>query len=306
MPDIRINPITGDAVIVSTSRAERPGAWSHAKQDNDRPCPFCPGNERETPPEIEGTGNDLWAYRVVPNKYPAIATGGRVPYHEVVIDCPEHDLEFENIGHRRLGAAVELWRRRAIAQSNEPDRRYVAVFRNEGRGAGQSISHPHSQILALDRVPLRVSREMAGFLALDCPLCILSKSEISSGECLIDCAGELILMAAPAGRVPFEMWVVSRSHEPGWTSCVPQDLARLLTSAVRRLRFIHPQAPFNLGLITAPLRTEGADNFHWYAELTPRLTNFAGFELSTGESINIESPENAAKLLREARIVSQD
>lgn len=299
MGEIRRNPITGDPVILSTTRADRPGAWSEdSPRHGSSDCPFCPGNEAETPPEIERTGAAAWTARAVPNKYPAIFEPGSPP-HEVIIDSPDHDLPFERIGAERLTEAIDFWKKRAIAQGEPSRRRYVSVFRNEGRGSGQSIPHPHSQVLALDFVPARIERELQGFQGAICPLCRLVAEETRSGEVVIDRVGSQLLFSPRAARTPFEMWIAPVTHEPTWTDCNSEDLARLLLSAVGRLRGIHPDAPFNLGLITAPLRADGAARFHWYAELTPRLTNLAGFELSTGGWINIESPERAAARLRQ-------
>jgi UDPglucose--hexose-1-phosphate uridylyltransferase len=306
MGEIRRNPITGDPVILSTTRADRPGAWSEdAPRDGRSDCPFCPGNEAETPPEIERTGATAWQARAVPNKYPAIFEPENPP-HEVIIDSPDHDLPFERLGIERLTAAIDFWKKRANAQSESPRRRYVSLFRNEGRGSGQSIPHPHSQILALDFVPPRIAREFQGFRNQPCPLCRLVEEETRSGEVLIDETPSLVLFAPRAAKAPFEMWVAPRNHAPTWTECLSADLARLLLSAVGRLRAIHPDAPFNLGLLTAPLNTDEADRFHWYAELTPRLTSLAGFEYSTGAWINIESPERAAARLRQTVPVRTD
>jgi UDPglucose--hexose-1-phosphate uridylyltransferase len=243
---------------------------------------------------------------VIPNKYPAIQASNGIPAHEVVIDIPDHDLAFEDLGQERLESAISVWQRRAGVQAALPARRFGCVFRNEGRGSGQSIAHPHSQIVALDHVPERIRRELEGFSSRPCPLCALIENECRSGKRMIDHSGSLVLIAPPASKAPFETWITSARHQAGWTEANPGQMAELLLSAVQRLRSVHPGAPFNLGLVTRPLRTEGAERFHWYAEVTPRLTNLAGFEMLTGEWINIESPERAAERLREALPLRRD
>lgn len=302
MGEIRYHPITREAVILSTARADRPGAWSDdAPRDEKDACPFCPGHEGETPPEIERVGEDVWTSRAVPNKYPAIFHPSR-PAHEVLIDSPEHDRPFEAMTADDVRRAVELWMRRARAQAEIPARRFVAVFRNEGRAAGQSIAHPHSQILGLDAVPVRVARELDAFQSGACPMCVHVEHERRASERIVDQRGGLLLLSPEAARVPFEMWITPITHEHDWTAADPSSLGELLLSAVRRLRSIHEGAPFNLGFVTAPLRVPDAESFHWRAEITPRLTNLAGFELSTGGWINIESPERAARRLRECAV----
>jgi len=305
MGEIRFNPITGEPVILSTARADRPGAWSDAPQDGDRhPCPFCPGNESETPPELHRTGGEAWQARVVPNKYPAVS-GNPVPRHEVLIDSPDHSRQFEDMGVEQLRAALELWRERFGAQESVEGTRYVAIFRNEGRAAGQSIAHPHSQILGIEFIPPRIEREFEAFRSRACPICGVVNAKSDIRELVVDERGDLVLFCPRASRTPFEMWLTSASHIPDWRRASDVDLAALLLSGVRRLRALHPNAAFNLGVVTAPIRVDGAESFHWYLEVVPRLTNVAGYEMSTGGWINIESPENAARQLREC-IVRQD
>jgi len=300
MGDVRLNPITGEEIIVSTTRADRPGAWSSDPTSEDPVvCPFCPEHESETPPEIERLGGEAWTARVVPNKYPAIEDQSQ-PAHEVVIDARAHDVSFDEMSLEEVTRAVALWRDRAVAQASVQSRRYVCVFRNEGRGSGQSIPHPHSQVLALDFVPPRIKRELYGFLSKECPLCELASAEARTGDGLvIDRCDGAVVLASPAARVPLEMWITSVIHQSDWTDIEPAGLAQGLLSATRRLRALHPGAPFNIGIVSAPLRTAGRERFHWYAEVTPRLTNLAGYELFSGSSINIEAPERAAERLRD-------
>src|SRR2546430_6429445 len=73
---LRLDPLTGRWVVVSTDRASRPFAFMPriipVEADPDRPCPFCPGNEEATPPALEAYGpGGQWQGRVVPNLYPA-------------------------------------------------------------------------------------------------------------------------------------------------------------------------------------------------------------------------------------------
>lgn len=82
MPEIRIDPISGDRVIVAGERSERPNGAPTCQppppidEDSD---PFVDGHEDRTPPELyadrpphsppDGPG---WRVRVVPNLYPAL------------------------------------------------------------------------------------------------------------------------------------------------------------------------------------------------------------------------------------------
>ncbi|MBX9582653.1 MAG: DUF4921 family protein [Gemmataceae bacterium] len=81
-PEFRRDPVTGRWVVVAPERAARPmalrGAEPRHRPDRERkPCPFCPGQEHDTPHEVyalrdPGTAPDGpgWRLRVVPNKFP--------------------------------------------------------------------------------------------------------------------------------------------------------------------------------------------------------------------------------------------
>src|SRR5262245_20403816 len=117
-PEFRRDPVCGRWAIVAPERALRPIAlrWAEPRHRGDRerkPCPFCPGQEHETPREVlacrdPGTPADGpgWHLRVVPNRFPPVrpdvaetvcAVEGMVfltapgfGRSEVVIECPEH------------------------------------------------------------------------------------------------------------------------------------------------------------------------------------------------------------------------
>ena len=82
-PELRKDPISGRWVIISSARAQRPEA-PEPRREEESPeararCPFCPGREDMTPPEIfalrsngESPNSPGWITRVVPNKFPAV------------------------------------------------------------------------------------------------------------------------------------------------------------------------------------------------------------------------------------------
>ena len=54
MPELRKDPVTGHWVIISTDRQKRPNAFRLERPVvlGREQCPFCPGRESLTPPEI--------------------------------------------------------------------------------------------------------------------------------------------------------------------------------------------------------------------------------------------------------------
>src|SRR5512140_2142053 len=111
MPELRKDPVSGRWVIISTERGRRPSDFgTEPERERAGFCPFCPGNESKTPPEVlayrpQGPPNGPgWQVRVVPNKFPALQIEGDlsrqgdgmydkmngVGAHEVVIETPVH------------------------------------------------------------------------------------------------------------------------------------------------------------------------------------------------------------------------
>jgi predicted phosphodiesterase len=54
MPELRKDPITGRWVIISTDRQKRPDDFHFERVTvaGREHCPFCPGHEDRTPPEV--------------------------------------------------------------------------------------------------------------------------------------------------------------------------------------------------------------------------------------------------------------
>jgi UDPglucose--hexose-1-phosphate uridylyltransferase len=108
---------------------------------------------------------------------------------------------------------------------------------------------------------------------------------------------DLVALAHPAGRLPYETLIAPRRHEPdGFGSEGLETAIGLLAETVRRLHALEGPAPLNAWLHTASF---SSDDGHWHLELLPRLTVFAGVELGAGIYVNSLPPEDAAAALRE-------
>ena len=268
--EFRRHSITGDRIVFAPERATRPNAFG---REDAVVCPFCPGHESMTPPEIVRVG-DPWRLRVFPNKYPAVAQ------HEIIVESDRHDATFDSIDNAAEVLSMYVDRYRAHA-----DAAYVSLFKNEGERAGASIDHLHSQLMALPMVPLRVAREAAAFeAASSCPLCAALENVIEENE-------EFIRFAPSGSQHPYEQWIVPRRHQNEIGDAI-ESLAKILQSAVRATRSIAPA--HNILFMNFPRQRSG----HFYIELFPRLTAIAGFELATGMFIDIIDPAAAARRLR--------
>jgi UDPglucose--hexose-1-phosphate uridylyltransferase len=104
----------------------------------------------------------------------------------------------------------------------------------------------------------------------------------------------VVLLAAFAGRVPYELLIapVGHSEDSGFASELLSPALQLLAEGIRRLRAIEGPVPWNAWLHGGP---------HWHIEVFPRLTVLAGIELGAEVYVNTLPPEAAAATLRDAR-----
>lgn len=297
----RPNPITGDWVVLAPERSRRPNAFLEAADlQRAEECPFCPGNEEMTPPEILRVGADRWRLRLFPNKYPASSetsafdAPGRhaaAPgHHEVLVESDDHAATIDRLPLHEMAAAVEIYRDR-YASLTTRDGGYVAIFKNDGRAAGASISHIHSQIVSVPFAPGRLREEEEGFgRASCCPFC----SPEAVGEAIG--SGEHFRWVAPAASaMPYQQWIIPLTHSPNMSSLADpaiRELAALLGRSVAAMRRLSADLAYNWMFLNF-----GAPSCHWYVEIVPRLTALAGFELGTGSGIQIVDPLRAAKEL---------
>jgi len=163
---------------------------------------------------------------------------------------------------------------------------WVQILLNEGREAGASLPHSHSQLVWLRETPPEPTAELTNLQVEDCALCgLLAEHE----SLAIASAGGLQLLAHPAGRAPYELLIAPTEHRPDGGADVFAAALRLLREGIGRLRAVEGPVPIN-----AWVHAGG----HWHLEVLPRLTVFAGLELGAGLYVNSLPPEEAAAALR--------
>ncbi len=274
-----MHPITGEAILYAPDRAMRPNAFAGAAAPQR--CPFCPGHEADTPPEImRYPESDRWTVRVVPNKYPA-AEG-----HEVIIESAGHGTSFDQVEDGGLVLRTSFDRVDAALTSFA----YVSLFKNYGSEAGASIDHAHSQLIPLSFLPPRVVRERQAFLASSsCPLCAMTEGH--SAALAIQRTEHFFRIAPEGSTFPFQQWIVPREHRntfTGLSKAQISELSAMLSCASRGMLAIADS--YNWMFAIFP----GCESAHAYLEAFPRITCVAGFELATGSFIDIIDPAAAA------------
>lgn len=337
-PQLRRDPLGGRWTILAPGRSQRPGGkareetavaggGSEGEADGASfPCPFCPGNEALTPPEVWAEGREGgvpdspgWKIRVVPNLYPALQEEGKgVPRHarggasrpargrhEVIIHTPEHDLPLSRMEAEDAVRLMRAYRLRYSALCAVSGVKQVLFIVNHGREAGASLAHPHTQAFALPLVTHVLREELRNARRLyerACPLCAEREEARREGRVVMENDGWTAL-APFASRLPYETWFIPRRHEPDFARARDGELrgmAEVLTRTLAALAGALGDPPYNLWLHAAPCDGNRYHFFHYHLELVPRLTVEAGFEMASGVHINVVPPEEAARRLRDS------
>ncbi len=331
MPELRKDPILGRWVIISVERGKRPKDFIpivHKKKGGF--CPFCPGNEYTTPPEIiafrpDGSEPNKpgWTLRVMPNKFPALDPVGSlrksgegmfdrmngVGVHEVIVENPDHYLTLSTMPEKSVEDALWAYYLRLTELKKDPRIKYVLVFKNEGDAAGASLEHSHSQIIGLPILPRTVKGELQGArnhfeLKERCIFCDIIYQEMADGKRVVYENENYVAIAPFAPRSPFETWILPKAHQPafGPDGKSFRGLAHILQRILKQFDAALESPPYNFVVHTAPFNEEQSEYYHWHIEMMPKLTKIAGFEWGTGFYINPTPPEEAAKFMRELKV----
>lgn len=341
----RVNPfkMDGDPVIVAAERAARPhAARSHttteaplktdAGVDFDPSCPFCPGNEDATPPEVAAFRPDEsapdtkgWTVRVVPNKYPALTRpeDGEAPddeivfspddvydyadawgLHEVAVHSPDHGGRLARLPAGDLARTMRMWQDRLEAH-RDAGWPVTTLVVNEGREAGASLEHPHAQLFATALVPPALERELWVQERYHARLGRRLLDDVVTAEAGSDrhvaTSGPLLAWVPYWAEVPFEVWIASREPDSVTGSFADSphadDLAALVGRVTRAIASATADPALNVVVRDVP--HAGSHTARWHVRIVPRTSIAAGFEIATGMRILTLAPEDAAAGLRE-------
>jgi len=328
MNQLRKDPLSDSWVIVASERLKRP-QFIKIKVEKDTSekqfCPFCYGNEALTPPEIFAIRPDHskpntsgWLTRVVPNKFPALkvelnpesnssgiytAING-CGAHEVIIESPEHNKNFSHFNSNDFFHIFITFRERINDLKRDIRLQQVLIFKNSGALAGATLSHPHSQLIALPIISSRLQQKLNHFQKHqnetgNCLLCTLIDEECKYRQRIVSRTENLIIIAPYASRYAFELQILPLKHFRRFEESSDQTLRELsnLFSKLASSIFSNTEIEdFNLILHTAPLQEERS-NFHWHIEFFPQISRLAAFEWGSGFYINPILPEEVAAIL---------
>ncbi|HTL71016.1 MAG TPA: galactose-1-phosphate uridylyltransferase [Candidatus Eisenbacteria bacterium] len=304
-------------------------------------CPFCEGHERQTPGEVyalrpDGSAPDGpgWRTRVFLSKVPILPVGEHVQRygqglydvmegagrHEIIVECPDHKSGLDSLETPQIESVIRSWAARINAFEKDPLFTFAFLFANHGLIFGSPsdvVRHSRSQMVAMPITPKRVKEELLAakiyFERRDrCVFCDIVRQESADKSRMVAENDSFLAFCPFASRSPFEIWVMPRRHSPDFGSIDEKEapaFAAILKDCLGRLRTLLDDPSYNSILHTAPYRHKKREthwktieeDYHWYFQISPRLTQSAGFEWGTGIHINPTPPEDAALLLREVK-----
>jgi len=331
--EIRKDYLLNRWVVIAIERSRRPNDFikEKIKANSQKICPLCVGNEALTPPAVLLYFNEKdklkkeadtkefrrknWIIRVVPNLFPAFnyqntcfcKEKNRIDdfiyakgHHEVLVESPNHNENFATIKDEQMINVIDAYIDRLIDLGSIDYIKYVAIFRNYGKEAGASLTHAHSQIIAMPIIPRILMEEMEFSKNYyqknkECIFCKIIEKERIGPRFIFENDG-FVVFAPYASINPLEFWIVPKKHDNTILNLSLLEKKLFIESiktSFSALKFLVNDPPYNFGFhLSVDKKTR--EYYHWHLEVYPKLSIWAGFEKSTGIYINTMPPEKAA------------
>ncbi|MBI4698311.1 MAG: galactose-1-phosphate uridylyltransferase [Nitrospirae bacterium] len=326
MPELRLNLITKEWVVIATERSRRPDDFRIRASRKTLPdfvatCPFCPGNEAKTPDEIfRISDGDQWKIRIVPNKFAAlhrnierrrmneglkhVVSGFGV--HDVIIETPVHNMTTAMLPVEHISEIIRTYKRRFTELYADRGIGHVIIFKNHGEAAGTSLEHPHSQIIGTPVTPFQIrSRidETIRFFDItgECLICKTGGEERKDGSRIILETEHFLTFIPYAALSAFHTWIFPKRHSAVFSDITDDeisDLALNMKTLLSKLYYGLNNPDFNYSIRSNRPKDAKSEYSHWYISVVPRVSTAAGFELGSGMFINNALPEESAEYLR--------
>jgi UDPglucose--hexose-1-phosphate uridylyltransferase len=326
----RLNSLTGEWVLVSPHRAQRP--WQGQREAkaasaalaHDPNCYLCPGNQR-----AQGVRNPDYPHTFVfDNDFPALQAGAPIDQEtdglliaegepgrcRVLCFSPRHDLTLSGMAVGDIERVVDTWAEETITLGALPDIASVQIFENRGEMMGASNPHPHGQIWATRHMPNELKKETFHqgeyLLRHGRPLLLdYLAQELQHGERIVLTNDDFCVLVPFWANWPFETMILPRRRIGGFDEMKAGEkttLAVVLSQLAKRYDSLFDAPfPYSMGFHQKP--TDGAVHAEWqmHAHFYPPLLRSAtirkfmvGFEMLGSPQRDL-TPEAAAARLRE-------
>ena len=332
-PHRRLNPLTGEWVLISPHRTQRPwqGQLETPAAENqpayDPNCYLCPGNQRaggHRNPDYTSTFvfvNDYSALyplgadqQFQANTCDLIVVRSEPGICRVMCFSPRHDLTLATMDIPEIRNVVDVWAEQYQELGSMEWIEHVQIFENRGAMMGASNPHPHCQIWANATIPNEPAKETEKQLAYMeshkvCLLCNYLKLETESQERVVYVNDHFVALVPFWAIWPFEVMLISRQHKASLaelSSPERDSLAEVLKKTTAAFdRVFQTPFPYSMGFHQSPTDQKDHREWHLHAHFYPPLLRSAtirkfmvGYELLAGPQRDI-TPESAADRLRE-------
>ncbi|OGZ34166.1 MAG: galactose-1-phosphate uridylyltransferase [Candidatus Portnoybacteria bacterium RBG_19FT_COMBO_36_7] len=321
--ELRFDLVSKDWVVIATGRARKPETFKNngrAKEEGlEKDCPFCHIETQAPPVYIYPDDKEKWEVVVFPNKYPAFSEGNQLheravgPYqvmdglgfHEVVV-TRDHRQNMAQFSAQKVKLVIDAYQERYLEMMNEKHINYVSIFHNNGKEAGASMVHPHSQIIAMPVIDPDLRRSLDGSRIFfenhgSCVHCAMLEWELEEKIRIIFENDKFVVVSPFAAKVAFETRIYPKEHK-AYFERIKEDekekLAEALQVALNKICKGLVDPAYNFFIHTSPCDGKNYDHYHWHFEILPKTSVWAGFELGTGIQISTIEPEKAAEYLR--------
>lgn len=328
-PHRRLNPLTGEWVIVSAQRLKRPWLGKVETQPrlnlpvHDPNCYLCPGNNRSNG-TVNPTYKDTYVF---PNDFPVLLSDPPAPESShsdlftaeglegvcrVACFSGRHDLTLAEMVPDDIEKVINMW----IAQINELSRTYkwIQIFENKGAIMGCSNPHPHCQIWGQNNLPTEAIREdmsqMTYLTKHGSPMLLdYAEEESKDGSRTVFENASWIVVVPYWAAWPYELLLLPKRHI-GHLNQISADEKTNLAKIISQMltcydNLFETSFPYSAGFHGMPFIV-GEDQSHWqlHAHFYPPLLRSAtvkkfmvGYEM-LGEIQRDLTPEQAAEKLR--------
>jgi UDPglucose--hexose-1-phosphate uridylyltransferase len=330
IPHRRYNILTGEWVLVSPHRTQRPwqgkveDAQKNTMPQYDPNCYLCPGNARaggaKNPPYTDTFSfvNDFSA--LLPDTKDVSFEDGLLTAKserglcKVICFSPRHDLTLSRMETDDIVKVVSLWQKEYRELGSLDFISYVQIFENRGEVMGCSNPHPHCQIWANQTIPVIPERETELQLAHhaetgSCLLCSYVGKELAAKERIVY-ENESFAVLVPFWAVwPYEVMILPKRHRGSIAALAGEERIGL-ADAMRTIgtkydNLFLTSFPYSMGIHQKPTDGKEHEEWHFHMHYYPPLLRSAtvkkfmvGYEMLAMAQRDI-NPEDAAQRLRE-------
>lgn len=254
---------SGDWVISAPRRGKRPDQAAGAGVEPACPFEILDGMIGDMEPIY-----NLNEVNVINNLYPF------APIHEIVIHSLDHR---KNFGELDYALAEDIFKVFQLRSNMHKKSGQVFIFHNQGKKAGESLPHPHSQLtvlpndMELDIPPLRHPYHHD-----------------------VKTLNHFTIFCPHNSSWPDEVWVAPKKKGTAYIEASPaeiKEISFILSRLVQIFTIRHGHNfPFNFYI------SPGND---WYLRLIPRDKVLGGFEIGTGIFVNTQDPHETFRFIRD-------